>query len=130
MAHTTAIEDSGPFHILYSVDEDATAVSAVEARDLLGDLTAQGVGAGSPLYDLLNVSLADQAAARNALEEDVTVTVWTRAALAGAAPAVLTVDADAVSNAFRLNLLVAKAASTTTGTWYVEVRRRHSIIGA
>lgn len=130
---TMAVVEATPYSILYSCTEDGTAAAA-ETRDILADLTAQGVGSGNPLFDDLNDAFLSQAAARADFVAKCDPIVHMRSSTpAGAtsAPA-LTVDEDisggVVVGNFRLVVNVVKAANGDTALFFLRVSYRHSII--
>lgn len=136
MAATVAVVETTPTSILYSVIEAGTAADVV-TRNLLTDLAAQrALPAGCPLAVALDpaAGYADQAAARADFLNKVDVLVHGRVStVAGAtAHAQVRIDqnvsAPAVADNFRLELGAAKAANGDTGTFYVRLVLRHSLV--
>lgn len=139
MAGTATVLDVGWSHITYQYVEDGNAEDTV-TQNVLTDLTNtdpdadddaavgetladESFGSGAPLYDFLNQSLANQAAARDLLEQlDVMVRAQTLAPNGATAGPDLSIDANVSSNAFRLEFQAFKAANADQGTWIVKIK--------
>jgi hypothetical protein len=126
MALTATTINASPYHIKISVAEAGTA-AAITQVNVASLLTTAGFGAGNPLFDLLNASYANQAAARTGLLSKCDVIV-TPEVMSGATTSELLCTANVSGTAFRLDMVTQKAANGDTATFIVDVSFRHSII--
>lgn len=119
MALTKAILDTTPHSITYSLTEDGNAAAEL-AIDVGTDCEA------GPLKTLLATAVADQAAARVLIEDNVDVIVHQRTGLA-TLPQNLALDYDDNATVFEMNALSHKANNTDTAVWIVKLVYRHSL---
>jgi hypothetical protein len=131
MAATVTIADVGPTAITYKFLEAGTAAAPV-TQDVLANLTANSYGAGNPLFDFLNTSVADANAADELFNQrlDVLVRLRTATSAANVYPQFAVSGAVSASGvgAFRASLGIFKNANGDTAEAYITIRVRHSII--
>lgn len=132
MAHATTVVNAGPHHIAYNIVEDGNAVATALQRDILGDLTTAGAGAGNPLFDTLNnggVAVANQAAAIALVAQNVTIssiTTVSSAADASTFTYIPNISGGSAGN-FRLDMQACKANNADEASHFCVVTFRHSI---
>ncbi|MCW8134719.1 MAG: hypothetical protein KIT75_03500 [Planctomycetota bacterium] len=100
-----------------------------EAGDAVGELAVNVIAdlAAGPLKTLLQTPVADAAAARALVYENIDVIVSQRAGSAGDS-CHLCLDFDDATTVFEMNAICAKGGDTDTGEFVVTLRLRHSLV--
>lgn len=118
MAMTKAIAHKSRYSITYVLTEAGTAAAEL-AVNVGADLDA------GPLKTLLATAVADAAAARTLINENVDVMCYRRSVSAGDS-ADLSIDFDDAATVFEMNLLTRKGGDTDEAEFVLTLRYRPS----